>query len=132
MDKGQIGNALKDFTTESVAKLQKHLALRTSMIKELSSYIDGSITDMKRISMSYATAPNDILKTLQYIIKKISINYTMIQMKYYHEILIYRTNLLSLEIKRYLARDLFLEKEYILSDVTKEGSKEKGLRNVAK
>lgn len=117
-DQGQVGNSLKELSIESKLKLIKYLEIREKMIKELASYLDASKVQMKRISMSYEMASIDISSSIQYTIKKASINYTLLQIKYFHDILIYRTNLLSLDIKQYFTQDLFSEKPYNLSSLS--------------
>lgn len=121
-DQGQIGNSLKELSTESKQKLLKHLELRVNMIQDLASNLDRSVAQIKRISLSYELASNDILNSLQYIVKKSSINYTLAQIKYYHSTLIHRTNVLSLDIKQYFTNDLFLEKSYDLTKVSQSST----------
>lgn len=122
-DKGQIGNSLKELSIESKTKLLKHLEAREIMIKDLNKYLDGSIKQIKRISISYEKASKDILSGLQYIIKKAYINNTIKKIKYYNERLIDRTDALTSDIKQYFTNDLFLEKTYDLNNIkTKEGN----------
>ena len=101
------------------------------MIKELATYLKKSLRQIKSISQSYEKASQDILFTLQYIIKKLTINTTVLRVKYHNDLLIYRTNLLTLEIKNYFTQEFctsgIYEKTYDLRYVS-ENVKEKNIK----
>lgn len=124
-DKGQIGNSLKELSFEYKTKLSKHLILRETILQELTLYLDRSISQIKRISLSYEITSHDILFYIQFIVKKLTLNYTILQIKYYHDILITRTQSLSLEIKHYFTQHLFIEKSYDLTKLSHSNSLKK-------
>ena len=121
-DKGQIGNSLKELSLEYKTKLSKHLILREIILQELVLYLDRSIAQIKRISISYEMTSQDILFYIQFIAKKLATGHAVTQIKYYHDILITRTQSLSLEIKRYFSLHLFLEKSYDLTKLSTANS----------
>ena len=56
---------------------------------------------------SYEATSQDMLFSLQHIVKKLSQTYTVLQVKYYLYTIILRTQVLSLQIRLYLTHDLF-------------------------
>lgn len=130
-DQGQIGNGLKQVSVETKKKIWKQLEIRERMIKELATYLKKSLRQIKSISQSYEKASQDILFTLQYIIKKLTINTTVLRVKYHNDLLIYRTNLLTLEIKNYFTQEFctsgIYEKTYDLRYVS-DNVKEKNIK----
>lgn len=56
---------------------------------------------------SYETTSQDMLYSLQHIVKKLSQTYTVLRVKYYLDNIILRTQVLSLRIRFYLTHDLF-------------------------
>lgn len=119
-DQGQIGASLHEMSLESKNKLLKYLEIRNSMILELSSFLSNTISQMKRISYSFENSSLDLLYSIQFIFKKIALNNIILHVKYFHEILIYRTLLLTFDIKSYFTNDLFSEKSYVLDNSSKK------------
>lgn len=65
------------------------------------------MSQIRKILASYEATSQDMLFSLQHIVKKLSQTYTVLQVKYYLDSIILRTQVLSLQIRLYLTHDLF-------------------------
>lgn len=113
-EKGQLGSYLQELEGIRRAAIERHLAVRENMIRELEIYLERSVERMRKIMMSYEMASRDSLVTLQHIIKKLSNTYIVLQVKYFLNSVEIRTQYLSLQIRLYLTHDLFVNKSYNL------------------
>ena len=113
-EKGQLGTYLYDISLEQRSKLARYLGQREIMTRELISFLDKSIFEIKKISSSYDIASYDLLLNLQYITKKLLLGLTFSQIRIYLEIVSLRTQYLSFQIKLYLTTDLFVAKSFRL------------------
>ena len=118
-DKGQIGSSLADSSSDSISKLSKSLALRETLLTDLSLFLDKSISHTKRLSFSYHSSSHDLLFSFQFLIKKLSTNFTLSQIKAFQDVLIFRTQLLSSEVKNYFTHQLFSHSSFRLSSSKK-------------
>ena len=112
-----IGSYLQELSIDARAKLSRHLLIRQEMIQELSSYLERSSSKIKMITSTFSSCSQDILYTLQSTVKKLSKSYTVLQVRYYFDTILVRTQYLSLQIRSYLTNDCFAfgEKNYTLS-----------------
>ena len=85
------------------------------MIQELSSYLDRSSSKLKMVTTTFLSSSQDMLYSLQYVVKKLSKSYAVLQVRYYLDTVLSRTQYLSSQIKVYLTNDLFVEKSFVLS-----------------
>ena len=113
-EKGQLGTYLYDISLEQRTKITRTLVQRSFMLRELLSFLDKSIFEIKKIAVSCDTASQDLLLNLQYITKKILLGLTFSQIRNYLETITLRTQYLSFQIKLYLTYDLFINKSYKL------------------
>jgi len=114
-EKGALGSYLQELSIDARSKLSRHLSVRQEMIQELSSYLDRSASKIKMITSTFLSSSQDILVSLQHVIKKLAKSYTVLQVRYYLDTVLIRTQYLSLQIRSYLTNDLFVEKSYLLS-----------------
>lgn len=113
-EKGQLGTYLYDISLEQRSKISRYLAQREIMARELVSFLDKSIFEIKKLSSSYDNASYDLLLNLQYIVKKLLLCLTFSQIRTYLEIVTLRTQYLFFQIKLYLTDDLFVNKSFKL------------------
>jgi hypothetical protein len=104
-------------SVESKAKLLKHLKSREILINDFYNYLNHSIAQIKQITISYEKPSRDILSSLQYFVKRAYINNTIQKIKYYNEMLIEKSNVLSFDIKQYFTQDILVEQTYGLNNV---------------
>jgi len=114
-EKGAIGSYLQELSIESRAKISRHLSVRQEMIQELSSYLDRSSSKLKMVTTTFLSSSQDMLYSLQYVVKKLSKSYAVLQVRYYLDTVLSRAQYLSSQIKVYLTNDLFVEKTFVLS-----------------
>jgi hypothetical protein len=114
-EKGAIGSYLQELSIDARTKLARHLLIRQEMIQELSAYLDRSSSKIKMITTTFLSSSQDILYSLQHVVKKLSKSYTVLQVRYYLDTILSKTQILSNEIRIYLTNDLFVEKNYVLS-----------------
>ncbi len=114
-EKGAIGSYLQELSIESRAKISRYLSVRQEMIQELSSYLDRSSSKLKMVTTTFLSSSQDMLYSLQYVVKKLSKSYAVLQVRYYLDTVLSRTQYLSSQIKVYLTNDLFVEKSFVLS-----------------
>lgn len=122
-EKGQLGSYLQELEGIRRAAIERHLAVRENMIRQLELYFERCVKKMRKIMISYEMASRDSLVTLQHIIKKLSNTYTVLQVKYFLNSVEIRTQYLSLQIRLYLTHDLFVNKSYNLLRVQPAPSK---------
>lgn len=113
-EKGSLGTYLYDLSLEQHSKITHYLEQREIMTKDLLTFLDKSLLEIKKISLSYDNASHDLLLNLQYITKKFLIGLTFSQIKNYLETITLRTQYLSFQIKLYLTNDLFVNKSFTL------------------
>ncbi len=113
-EKGQLGTYLYDISLEQRSKISRYLAQREHMARDLVSFLDKSIFEIKKLSSSYDNASYDLLLNLQFIVKKLLLCLTFSQIRTYLDIVTLRTQYLSFQIKLYLTDDLFVNKLFKL------------------
>jgi predicted CDP-diglyceride synthetase/phosphatidate cytidylyltransferase len=102
IEKGQLGSYLQDVSLEAQSKLDRHLTIRQNMIAELNNRLNASITKIKKITISYGLTCQDIIMSLQYVVKNLSKIYTLLEIKARLDEILFRTKYLSLELQYYL------------------------------
>lgn len=113
-EKGQLGTYLYDISLEQRSKISRYLNQRETMTRDLLIFLDKSVSEIKKISLSYDNASYDLLLNLQYITKKLLLSLTIFQIRSYLEIVTLRTQYLSFQIKLYLTNGLFVNKPFKL------------------
>ena len=113
-EKGQLGTYLYDISLEQRSKISRYLSQREHMARDLVSFLDKSIFEIKKLSSSYDHASYDLLLNLQFIVKKLLLCLTFSQIRTYLDIVTLRTQYLSFQIKLYLTDDLFVNKSFQL------------------
>ena len=107
-EKGQLGSYFAHLCAEQKSKFSRHLDLRNDLLADLTSYLDRSLSKVRKIFLSYETASKDILLSLQHVSKKLSNNLAITRVKYYLDNVDITTKNLSIQIRLYLTHDLFL------------------------
>ena len=105
-EKGQLGSYLQDLSLETQSKIDRHLTIRSSMITELNNRLNSWITKIRKIAVSYGASSQDIINSLQYVVKNLAKTYTILQVKARLDEIILRTKYLSWELRSYIANAL--------------------------
>ena len=79
------------------------------MVVDLMAYLAKSLSVLVGILHSYRNASQDILYSLQFSVRRLSHTYAILQIKYFNETIISRSQYLSFEIKRFFTHDLFAD-----------------------
>lgn len=104
-EKGQTDSYLQELSMDARSKLSRHLSVRQNMIRELATSMDRGASQVRKIMTSYEATSQEMLHSLQHIVKKLSQTYTVSQVKYYLDSIILRTQVLSLQIRLYLTHE---------------------------